>query len=92
MATPEDEKPHKQAVRFSSQDEEIDPVSSLELVKTLTTPSDAPDQLSAEAQQELKNLAMSLQTSRLQTKRMENFSFEPVSLPPSRVRFCLECI
>ena len=37
------------------------------------------------AEQELRSLSSTLQQSRVQAKRMENFSFEPVSLPPSRV-------
>lgn len=42
--------------------------------------------MSAETQQELRNLSMTMQKSRqTQSARMENFAFEPVSLPPSRV-------
>jgi hypothetical protein len=75
----------KHAVRFNSQDDEIDPATSLQHVETLTG-SHRPEELTEEAQEELKNLSITLQKSRLQAKRLENFSFEPVSLPPSRVR------
>lgn len=86
MATQESEPAMKQAVRFRSRDEEIDPETSLQPIQSLTSPA-KPENLTAEAQEELKNLSINLQKSRLQSRRLENFSFEPVSLPPSRVRF-----
>jgi len=74
------------AVRFSSQNEEIEPAEvSLQPVESLTGPRDRQD-LGPEAQEELQNLASTMQQSKLQSKRMENFAYEPVSLPPSRVR------
>lgn len=45
----------------------------------------ATDAADPEAQQELRNVCISMQKSRLQAKRLENFSYEPMSLPPSRV-------
>lgn len=64
-----------QGVRFSDRNQEIEP------------PAHARDRddLSPEAQAELRNLSITLQNSRLHASRMENFAFEPVSLPPSRV-------
>lgn len=70
-------------VRFSSVTQEIAPSQS-EL-------SPVPEQSPAEAQrktndEELRSLAMSLQSSQLQESRLRNnFSFEPMSLPSSRV-------
>lgn len=82
--TSQSEQP-QQAVRFSSVNEEIDPVASLQHVSTLTSSNDATkEELCPEAEEEIKNLSMTLQKSRCQARRMENFSFEPVSLPPSR--------
>lgn len=43
------------------------------------------EELSPEAQKELKNLSKTMQKCILQSRRAENFCFEPVSLPPSRV-------
>ncbi|UPX18922.1 Nitrogen permease reactivator protein [Ascochyta rabiei] len=84
MASPASEQ--LQSVRFSDVNQEIEPESALEHVAGLTgageTASDEP--LSPQAEQELRNLSSTLQQSRVQAKRMENFSFEPVSLPPSR--------
>ncbi|KAJ5246231.1 hypothetical protein N7468_001214, partial [Penicillium chermesinum] len=68
-------------VRFSSVTQEIEPA--------LTSP--ASDQPSKDAlklttnDEELKSLAMSLQKSQLQESRLHNFSYEPMSLPSSRV-------
>ena len=75
-----------QAVRFSDVNQEIEPEQALKHVSTLTgAGEDTKEELSPEAQEELRNLSMSLQKSRCQARRMENFSFEPVSLPASRV-------
>ncbi|KAF2423630.1 Pkinase-domain-containing protein [Tothia fuscella] len=73
-----------QTVRFASVQQEYSPDPSLQ-------PSDSPaypqprDDISPETQEELKNLSMSLQRSRLQTRRLNDFAFDPVSLPVSRV-------
>lgn len=75
-----------QGVRFASHNEEIEPEHALQQVETLTGAEEKPrEQLGPDAQEELRNLASTLQSSRLQSKRLENFSFEPVSLPASRV-------
>ncbi|RMD43752.1 hypothetical protein DV735_g1315, partial [Chaetothyriales sp. CBS 134920] len=44
-----------------------------------------PEDLSPEVREQIKNLAMSLQKSRLQESRLAHFAYEPVSMPPSRV-------
>ncbi|KAF2083256.1 Pkinase-domain-containing protein [Saccharata proteae CBS 121410] len=76
--------PQQSGVRFASRAEEI-PDEALRLTETLTgNESTKPRELGPDAQQELKQLANTMQTSRLQTSRLENFSFEPVSLPASR--------
>lgn len=70
----------KKAARFADSDEEIDPIQSL-----------GPDgqkneeDLSPEAREQIRNLAMTLQKSRLQEQRATNFAYEPVSMPTSRV-------
>ncbi|KAF2458920.1 kinase-like domain-containing protein [Lineolata rhizophorae] len=81
------ESPHL-AVRFKSQNEEIEPEHSLETIETLTSPQarrPSRETLSPEAQEELRNISVTMQKCKLQSKRLENFSYEPVSLPPSRV-------
>jgi hypothetical protein len=81
MSQPEGD---QHTVRFASQQQEIEP-------QTFSAQNESPiapeprDDLTPEAQAELRNLAMSLQKSRLQTTRMTNFNFEPVSRPMSRV-------
>ena len=86
MGENEHDKPF-QAVRFTSENETIAPESSLEQVDSLPSPPKrvGRDDLTEEAQEEIKNLSITLQKSRLQTKRMEHFAYEPISLPPSRV-------
>ncbi|KAF2103531.1 kinase-like protein [Rhizodiscina lignyota] len=86
MATKQEDKPAASpGVRFSSHDEEIEPTASLEQVDTITgSDRRERDDIDPEAQEELKNLTMTLQKSR-QKQRAENFHFEPVSLPASRV-------
>ncbi|KIW01965.1 hypothetical protein, variant [Verruconis gallopava] len=71
--------PSEPTVRFESQVEEIEPEHSLDQVRTLTG-HDGREELSPEARQELRSLAVNMQKTRLQ-----NFNYEPVSLPVSRV-------
>ena len=68
----------KSRARFADEDEEIDPIQSI--------PEQRPEDMSPEAREQIKNLAMTLQKSRIQENRMSNFAYEPVSMPPSRVR------
>lgn len=85
MASMPQEQP--QSVRFSDVNQEIEPEEAVQRLADLTEsgqdPHDGP--LSPKAEEELRNLSSTLLKSRCQAKRMEHFSFEPVSLPPSRV-------
>lgn len=76
-----------QSVRFSDVNEEIEPKQAVQDVCEITGSGqgarDGP--LSPGTEEELRNLSTTLQKARCQARRMENFSFEPVSLPPSRV-------
>lgn len=75
----------QQAVRFASQQQEIEPVYSLQSASPV--PFQNPDfsqELSAEAREEIKSLSKNLQKSPLQQRRMSHFAFEPVSMPVSR--------
>jgi len=74
-----------QGVRFASGVEEIEPVKK-DITKTDSDGSKSMENLTSEAKEEIRSLAMSLQKSKLQESRMSNFQFEPVSLPTSRVR------
>ena len=73
-------------MRFKDEDEEIDPIQS---VKSVSVPkhkqSVDEEEMSPEAHEQIRNLAMTLQKSRIQESRMANFAYEPVSMPPSRV-------
>lgn len=69
-------------VRFASEEETIEPVKDL-----IDADDKGADELSPEAHEQIRNLAITLQKSRLQESRMANFAYEPVSMPPSRVRF-----
>ncbi|KAF2265859.1 Pkinase-domain-containing protein [Lojkania enalia] len=74
-----------QGVRFSSHNQEIEPDAAVQDVSALSnTRNEIKKDLSPKAEEEIRNLATNLQHSRCQARRMENFSFEPVSLPPSR--------
>ncbi|KAK5456281.1 Nitrogen permease reactivator protein [Exophiala xenobiotica] len=70
-------------VRFASEDEEIDPLDESKHDQQKGVIPD--EEFGPEAHEQIRNLAMSLQKSRLQENRMANFAYEPVSMPPSRV-------
>lgn len=78
-------------VRFSSVTEEY------ELPESSADVNQAASQNSQKQEDELRSLAASLQKSTLQESRLFNFSYDPVSLPTSRVRStfqfscCMEC-
>ncbi|CBX93871.1 hypothetical protein IAQ61_003749 [Plenodomus lingam] len=74
------------SVRFSDVNQEIEPTEAVQTLTDLTgTDADSHDvPMSPQAAEELRNLSSTLQNGRCQAKRMEHFSFEPVSLPPSR--------
>lgn len=82
-----------QSVRFSDVHEEIEPEKAVETVASISGSGEQRDEeLSPEAEQELRNLSKTLQ-SRCQARRMANFAYEPVSLPPSRVSHLLtDCL
>lgn len=73
------------AVRFSSKLQEIEPTHSLPVAETIPSEDQELGTLSPEVQAELQALSLSTTNSQLQHRRMSNFAFEPVSLPPSRV-------
>lgn len=82
----QDEATRSQAVRFNSATEEISPnitSDSLQQVHTVTDKDRS--ELSEAQKKELQDLSVSVQQSRLQSARMDQFVFDPVSLPPSRV-------
>ncbi|KAL4890203.1 Pkinase-domain-containing protein [Aspergillus ambiguus] len=67
-------------VRFSSVTEEIEPS-----VHSGSALSPGPPPTGSNQDDDLRSLAASLRSSQLQESRMGKFSFDPVSLPPSRV-------
>jgi hypothetical protein len=73
-------------VRFANDIQEIEPAAA---VHDMTAPAGQEgkdyEDLTPQAKEEIKNLAMTLQKSRLQESRMANFTYEPISLPASRV-------
>lgn len=72
-------------VRFSSVNQEIEPSSMLSPVSeksVLDSHHQDPNE------EDLRSLAMSLQSTQLQESRLRNYSFEPMSLPSSRVCLC----
>ncbi|KAL8807272.1 MAG: hypothetical protein Q9182_000777 [Xanthomendoza sp. 2 TL-2023] len=76
----------EQAVRFASVDEEIEPAQTLPSSTTQDSAQPRPQNpLTPEAQAELRSISLGLHSSQLQQRRMSNFAFEPVSLPPSRM-------
>ncbi|TKX19780.1 serine/threonine-protein kinase-22 [Elsinoe australis] len=71
-------------VRFASKNEEISPETTLSPVVTLTG-EDGKERrrLNPQAEEEIKQLKTTLQHA-VQSQRLEQFSFEPVSLPNSQ--------
>ncbi|KAK2799776.1 serine/threonine protein kinase [Onygenales sp. PD_10] len=67
------------AVRFASVNQEIEPSLST------ADSSRASNEFSPEKQSDIQTLTKQLQKSKLQETRLQNFSFDPVSLPTSRV-------
>lgn len=75
------------AVRFNSAVQEIEPRESLVAMTTSTTEAEQASQpVDAETQQALRMVSQSLQR-----QRTNNFAFEPVSLPASRVCMAASC-
>ncbi|KAI9842196.1 MAG: serine/threonine protein kinase [Sclerophora amabilis] len=75
--------PQLQSVRFSSRNQEIEPVHNLQSASTSTTGD--PSAQGADPPPEILNLSNTLQRAALQQRRFSDFAFEPVSLPTSRV-------
>ena len=73
-------------IEDDEEDEEIDPLDETKPTRKL---ADLPDRsvkdMTPEAQEQIRNLAIALQKSRVQENRLAGFAFEPVSMPPSRV-------
>ncbi|KAJ5177892.1 uncharacterized protein N7500_000591 [Penicillium coprophilum] len=73
-------------VRFSSITEEIEPDQAvLSPVPEQPNQSLSDEQKQAADEEQLRSLAMSMQGAQLQESRLRNFSFDPMSLPSSRV-------
>ena len=78
-------------VRFASDDdEEVDPLDESRRLSEAEGLKN--EDMSPEAHEQIRSLAMSLQKSRLQENRMANFAYETVSMPPSRVHGMLSII
>lgn len=73
------------AVRFSSKNEEIPPETSIAAAGSLTGNGDDDDEteLNPNNEEDIRQLKSTLQSG-LQSKRMEHYNFEPVSLPSSQ--------
>lgn len=80
-------KPQHSQVRFANVTEEIGP--SEQSVSSQDPPLDGQSPSSAAPAQkpddEIRSLAASFQRSQLQESRLQNFSYDPISLPSSRV-------
>jgi hypothetical protein len=73
-------------VRFSSITEEIEPdQAGLSPIPEQSQQSLLEQQKQASDEEQLRSLAMSMQGTQLQESRLRNFSFDPMSLPSSRV-------
>lgn len=75
--------PQSPQVRFSSVTQEIEPEQTLLSPEPEHSETDSSKQTPDE--ERLRSLAKSLQRSQLQESRLCNFSFDAMSLPPSRV-------
>ena len=73
-------------MRFASVNQEIEPSHSLHSESQASDASTLQQQISPKAEEEIRNLALSLHKSHIQQQRMRSFAFEPVSLPVSRVQ------
>ncbi|KAK8219221.1 Nitrogen permease reactivator protein [Zalaria obscura] len=73
--------PH--AVRFSTENQEISPETTLDPVENISEEDDERDNLNPESEEQLRELKSTLQNT-VQSRRMEQYQFEPVSLPPSQ--------
>ena len=78
-------------VRFSSITEEIEPGRS-DLSPVPEQPQQPLSRDQKTEEEQLRSLAMSMQGAQLQESRLRNFSFDPMSLPSSRVCHILSLI
>lgn len=85
-ADPKSNKPHHGQVRFSSVTEEIEPSGQSSALDPVVEgqPSSSPAQ-DQKPDDDIRSLVASFQRSQLQESRLQNFSYDPVSLPASRV-------
>ena len=73
-------------VRFSSVTEEIEPsVKSVSAQDPALEGKPSSSIANQSSDEEIRSLAATFQRSQLQESRLRNFSYEPVSLPSSRV-------
>ena len=84
-STDSKDKAGSSGVRFVSGVQEISASKNESARKCSAEDSKEIEDISPDAKEDIRNLAMSLQKSKLQESRMHNFQFEPVSLPASRV-------
>ncbi|KAI9848779.1 MAG: serine/threonine protein kinase [Thelocarpon superellum] len=77
--------PPLQTVRFSSVKQEISPPDAQPVDSLNSEVTRQTTDLDPQVEDEIRNLSITLTNTRLQEGRMKNFSFEPVSLPASRV-------
>jgi hypothetical protein len=76
---------HPTQVRFSSITEEIEPSRSELSPVSEQLPQHPNGQKAPTDEEQLRSLAMTMQGTQLQESRLRNFSFDPMSLPSSRV-------
>lgn len=72
-------------VRFSSVTQEIEPSRSAVSIDPEPEQSHTDSSKQTSDEEHLRSLAQSLQKSQLQESRLRHFSFDPMSLPASRV-------
>lgn len=75
-----------QGVRFSNVNQQIEPdIDDHDSAEAASAESRARQQVPRDIQDTLRDLSLTMQKSQVQSKRMEHFAFEPVSMPSSRV-------
>lgn len=73
-----------QTVRFASTNQEIEPSNTVQSPAQASDMAMLQQNLSPQAEEEIRALSLSLRKSRIQARRMSSFAFEPVSAPVSR--------
>jgi len=82
--TPEQDSERSQNVRFADGVQQIEPVPKMHQPAKASADRRV-DELTPEAHDQIRNLALTFQKSNLHESRMSNFAYEPVSMPASRV-------